>query len=208
MGRQLQAAIEAPYKSLVALFCTWELLLLSIALLSPGPGYDTSTQLLLQGHGISNIELPLREAIAYGSSPIVDRALRKLTRWDAIYFASIAEKGYQLEQEWAFGWGFTRLLSFLATCTCFCFLYADSFTPTSQPQPQKEEKIVLPRFAKPLFSIYILRLVCLEKPSCFLISRWEQRTPVLLLFRFMRRPESCFLLRPDRPQGSAPRLLP
>jgi hypothetical protein len=55
-----------------------------------------------------------------------ERLLQTLTRWDAIYFASIAERGYVFEQEWAFGWGFTRLLSFLGTCT---LIFLASFPP-------------------------------------------------------------------------------
>jgi len=197
MGRQSHAVINAPFRSLIALFVAWELLLLSIALLSPGLGYDTSTQLLLQGHGIRHIQLPLREAIAHGPSPILDRLLRKLTRWDAIYFASIAEKGYLLEQEWMSGWGFTRLLSFLATCTYVLLLpFMQSFLITPHHNPNMNV-FVLQHFAKRQILIYILRLVCLAKPILF-----PDRP------RFMSMPASWFLLRPDRLQGSAAQVQP
>jgi phosphatidylinositol glycan class V len=108
---------NAPIRSLTALFIAWKSLLLIIALLSPGPGYDTSTQLLVRGYGLHQVDLPLRD----GHSPtsIGERLVQKLLRWDAIYFATTAERGYQLEQEWAFGWGFTRLLAFLAKCKFF-----------------------------------------------------------------------------------------
>jgi len=106
---------KAPLGSLVVLFISWKLLLLSVALLSPGPGYDTSTQILLQTNG-SAVNLPLQGtvAISYG-----EQLAHKLVRWDAIYFATISDRGYLFEQEWAFGWGLTRLLSFLAHCESF-----------------------------------------------------------------------------------------
>ena len=82
-----------PIATLIAIFCSWKFLLLLIALTAPGRGYDTSTTLL-------------------GST---DHAIiEKLVRWDAIYFKRIAHRGYVFEQEWAFGWGFTRLMSRLA----------------------------------------------------------------------------------------------
>jgi phosphatidylinositol glycan class V len=43
----------------------------------------------------------------------------KLTRWDAIYFTKIASRDYLYEQDWAFGWGFTRLIKFFASGTIF-----------------------------------------------------------------------------------------
>jgi phosphatidylinositol glycan class V len=106
----------SPRTSLTVLFLAWKVILLTIALVSPGPGYDTSTKLLFKGHGIQDVELPLREV--YSDSPshaptpglpfLVGRLLQALTRWDAIFFVSVAERGYNFEQEWAFGWGFLR----------------------------------------------------------------------------------------------------
>lgn len=92
--------------SLLIVFTAWKVLLLITALLSPGPGYDTSTQLLFRGFGV-NSTLP-------STTTTGGRLAQKLTRWDAIYFASTAERGYQYEQEWAFGWGFTRAIAYLA----------------------------------------------------------------------------------------------
>ena len=108
----MRHAVNAPFRSLTILFVAWELLLLTVALLTSAPGYDTSAHLLFRGYGVETVvRLPPLE-----ETSLLERSLQKLTRWDAIYFASIAERGYLLEQEWAFGWGFTRLLAFLAEC--------------------------------------------------------------------------------------------
>jgi phosphatidylinositol glycan class V len=89
-----------PIRSLILTFAAWKTLLLLIALCSPGPGYDTSTTLALEGD--TSLPGPLTHVID------------KLTRWDAIYYVKAATRGYRYEQEWAFGWGFTRLI---ALCT-------------------------------------------------------------------------------------------
>lgn len=89
-----------PVRSLIPAFAAWKALLLLIALCSPGPGYDTSTILALEGDS----QLPRPLAYVAG----------KLVRWDAIYFVEVAARGYRYEQEWAWGWGFTRLI---ALCT-------------------------------------------------------------------------------------------
>jgi phosphatidylinositol glycan class V len=93
-------ARRRPIRSLILTFAAWKALLLLIALCSPGPGYDTSTTLFLRGD--THLPGPLTYVIG------------KLTRWDAIYFVKAATRGYRYEQEWAFGWGFTRLI---ALCT-------------------------------------------------------------------------------------------
>lgn len=93
--------LDHPTRTLIASFAAWKALLLVIAACSPGPGYDTSTSLAFP-HGIGNVgELSL--ILRYMAS--------KLTRWDAIYFVKAANRGYLFEQEWAFGWGFTRLIA-------------------------------------------------------------------------------------------------
>jgi Mannosyltransferase (PIG-V) len=90
----------SPIRSLILTFAAWKALLLLIALCSPGLGYDTSTTLALR----EDTQLP---------GPVT-YIISKLTRWDAIYFVKAAARGYRYEQEWAFGWGFTRLI---AWCT-------------------------------------------------------------------------------------------
>lgn len=102
-----------PKIPLLLLFACWKTLLILIAFLSPAPGYDTSTSLL------GAAEKPLLDfhIDKYHPSTSIERLLSKLCRWDAIYFTEIARRGYVHEQEWAFGWGFTRLLSFVAKST-------------------------------------------------------------------------------------------
>lgn len=90
---------DNPICSLTALFVVWKSLILVIACCSPGPGYDTSTSLLLPtGEGRN---LPT----------IFQHIVGRLTRWDAFYFVKAANRGYLFEQEWAFGWGFTRIIA-------------------------------------------------------------------------------------------------
>lgn len=90
---------DHPVRKLVALFVCWKTILLLVALLSPGPGYDTSGSLPESGSGE---EVP----------GFLHYVISKLIRWDAIYFVRTAQRGYVFEQEWAFGWGFSRLINF------------------------------------------------------------------------------------------------
>ena len=97
-----------PIHSLTRIFLTWRLLLLCLVLVSPVVGYDTSTSLLLDSQSSPSPEShawPIR---------LVKHLLRKLVRWDAIYMTQIAARGYAYEQEWAFGYGYTKLLGVLA----------------------------------------------------------------------------------------------
>lgn len=101
----LSRPLDRPVYTLTGLFITWKLLLFLIAVSSPGAGYDTSTSLIQP-----------RDA-AVGTSGVLSllRVLSlKLTRWDAIYYTRIANRGYIHEQEWAFGWGFTHIIGFFA----------------------------------------------------------------------------------------------
>ena len=82
-----------PRNRLLGLFLVAKGLILLVAFCSPGDGYDTSATLILSKEG----------------------SIAKLVRWDAIYFTQIASRGYTFEQEWAFGWGLTRLLSAFGT---------------------------------------------------------------------------------------------
>lgn len=88
-----------PYLRILLVFSAWKLVLLGLALLTPSPPYDTSTSLILGSSQTGS-----------GWSLLV-RLCKKLTRWDAIYFVKVAERGYVNEQEWAFGWGFVKAVS-------------------------------------------------------------------------------------------------
>ncbi|PPJ50252.1 hypothetical protein CBER1_04871 [Cercospora berteroae] len=86
---------------LITCFCLWKLLVVLIAAASPGPGYDTSTQLLLR---------PNANAV----DPWLDHLATKLTRWDGLYFASASANGQVFEQQWAFSPFLTRVTSAFA----------------------------------------------------------------------------------------------
>ena len=93
IGRTWSCPLKQPKTSLTIVFFAWKLLLFLVAVSSPGPGYDTSTFLVY---------------------PAIAPLLAKFVRWDAIYFTQIARHNYVFEQEWAFGWGFTRVLAMLS----------------------------------------------------------------------------------------------
>ena len=140
MQSKTRTAVEkSPRALLVCLFLAWKVLLLTIALLGPGADYDTSTQLLLRGYGVDqtvDASSPLFEAgLRSNVSQTAQHVVNSLTRWDAIYFASTAERGYVFEQEWAFGWGFSRLLSLLSRCTCSASIEKQLETRTCPLRP-------------------------------------------------------------------------
>ena len=92
----LESAQKHPKIALVLCCILWKISLLSLALISPGVGYDTSTDVLFA--------TPSHRANPFS------HCVKKLVRWDAIYFSQIAQRGQSFEQEWAFGWGFMRML--------------------------------------------------------------------------------------------------
>jgi len=92
---------------LMRLSVAWKILLVFVACVSPGNDYDTSTDLLFDAVADTAASSRLPKWLSY--------VPRKLTRWDAIYFVSTAARGYRLEQEWAFGWGFAKSAKLVAT---------------------------------------------------------------------------------------------
>ena len=101
--------LDRPKVTLVLCLLVWKLLLLCIAIVSPGAGYDTSTTLLQSDDKLANF------TSKYGLNLPLE--WESLVRWDAIYFTQIAQDGYIWEQEWAFGWGFTRLIALVSKGT-------------------------------------------------------------------------------------------
>ncbi|KAL9127967.1 MAG: hypothetical protein Q9217_003258 [Psora testacea] len=95
-----------PRLRLIAYFSTWKALLLCLAALSPGPGYDTSTALLRRADPAPYSHKSF--------SHVLEFLIGKLVKWDAVYFTEIARRGYVYEQEWAFGWGHTKFLSLIS----------------------------------------------------------------------------------------------
>ena len=93
-GKAALVAYETSIARLVRTFWIWKACLLLVAIFSPGPGYDTSTQLLFHGSDEVYGRSWLAKALEY---PIA-----RLTRWDGIYFAAAAERGLVYEQQWAF----------------------------------------------------------------------------------------------------------
>ncbi|EEH20926.2 hypothetical protein PABG_03157 [Paracoccidioides brasiliensis Pb03] len=113
LQQQCGKLLDRPLVILSVLFVLWKLLLLLAIVASPGWGYDTSTTLL--PHAASrNAPDSLLGAGATVSSRRCTPLL-KLVRWDAIYFVNVAQRGYRYEQEWAFGYGYTKLLSVLSS---------------------------------------------------------------------------------------------
>lgn len=100
-----------PYGSLTITFLLWKVLGLILALLSPGPGYDTSTDLLFSLDITHNHHqrVNLFQSIAHSLS-------LKLVRWDAIYFVSAAKHGYIYEQQWAFSWALAWFIRSTTKC--------------------------------------------------------------------------------------------
>ncbi|RAH80719.1 GPI mannosyltransferase 2 [Aspergillus japonicus CBS 114.51] len=103
MALMLRVDASRPYRSLLAVFTLWKSLLLLLAAFTPGPGYDTSTT-LIQWNSPTKAPLPA----------MLEIISTKLTRWDAIYYTHAANRGYIFEQEWAFGYGYNRLIHALA----------------------------------------------------------------------------------------------
>ncbi|PYH64215.1 DUF409 domain protein [Aspergillus vadensis CBS 113365] len=102
-----RSSFRHPYRSLFSVFLLWKALLLLLAILTPGPGYDTSTTLFPWHKNTSEIE---------GIIPSTLRRIStKLTRWDSIYFTEAARRGHLFEQEWAFSYAFSKFINLLAS---------------------------------------------------------------------------------------------
>ena len=98
--------MRRPYVQILVAFLSWKFLLYTIACVTPSPAYDTSTRLAWFPGTV-----PSHAGLDHVGSRLVKRLCDRLTRWDAVYFTKIAERGYANEQEWAFGWGYTRAIA-------------------------------------------------------------------------------------------------
>ncbi len=119
-GPLRDAALARPYRTLIATFVAWKLLLLAIAVGSCiGDAYDTSAALaVLGGHGHDTHQ---------PSPTITEKLATRFASWDAIYFVSVAHRGYRFEQEWAFGSGLPIVLRTIIQGNTF-FIPAASLT--------------------------------------------------------------------------------
>lgn len=102
--------LDNPIRSLTVAFWLWKALLFLAITACPGSGYDTSTTLIpyeASGPALSAGPEPL-------SGPL------KFVRWDSIYYLHVAQTGYVFEQEWAFGWGYTKLLDLFISGIHLC----------------------------------------------------------------------------------------
>lgn len=100
---------QRPHLCLLVSFVVWKLLLFIIVFVTPSPAYDTSTTILLRSRDPSQ---KTTENTLF--SALLASAAEKLTRWDALYYVKVAERGYANEQEWAFSWGYTQLVNQVA----------------------------------------------------------------------------------------------
>lgn len=98
-----------PIWSLTLAFALWKSLVFFVVIACPGPGYDTSTSLLPYLTPIPPAGSATDPESRFRAFPL------KFVRWDSIYFVHIIEHGYVFEQEWAFGYGYTKLLQILTS---------------------------------------------------------------------------------------------
>lgn len=98
-----------PTVFLLLVFVLWKALLISLAVLSPGLGYDTSAGIILGQTVHQNSQLQPQS--------LPDRIALTHLRWDAFYFAGAAQRGYVYEQEWAFSRTYSFLMAAVKDCT-------------------------------------------------------------------------------------------
>ncbi|RJE25290.1 hypothetical protein PHISCL_02379 [Aspergillus sclerotialis] len=121
-------SFRQPVRSLTIAFWIWKAIVFLAAVACPGPGYDTSTTLLPDPTtGTLDVTPGIKRADSL-SVPL------RFVRWDSIYYVDIAENGYVFEQEWAFGYGYTKVLRFLSPILALYRLTLNVFGHQTAPQ--------------------------------------------------------------------------
>ncbi|PNS20229.1 hypothetical protein CAC42_5679 [Sphaceloma murrayae] len=142
---------SADLRSVLGLFVVWKLVLLTIAAASPGPGYDTSTDLLL-----TEGQDPSQPSQA---KDLAHHVLLRLVRWDSVYFVNIAQRGYLYEQEWAFGRGFMSLIGQVAK------VFPVSFLSSSPLLRQALAGSIVAHLAHALTALFLYELTLRSLPE-------------------------------------------
>ena len=125
--QSLGLLVSRPLLTITLTFIAWKALLGLIAWVSPGIGYDTSSSLLE--------DFPSSVELADTPSSL-QHFSTKFVRWDAIYFTQIAARQYVFEQEWAFSFAFSKLISLVSQRTCAArFSVAYSLQEQAYPTP-------------------------------------------------------------------------
>ncbi|KAK4545850.1 hypothetical protein LTR36_002414 [Oleoguttula mirabilis] len=122
-GKAVRHLTETSINRVVRAFAAWKLLLLLVAVASPGPGYDTSTGIFFDQYRTSGSDSWLARA--------VEHVVLRLTRWDAFYFTTSSERGHLYEQEWAFSWLLSRVTSVVANVTTL-YRLIHAIAPTTE----------------------------------------------------------------------------
>ena len=109
---------KSPHLTLLTTFTLQKLLLALLTLGSTlaGDAYDTSADLALNYHPHG------RDDAGGGGGGLGRRLVARLASWDAVYFVSVARRGYRFEQEWAFGGGLPVVVRGLLDCEFCCVL--------------------------------------------------------------------------------------
>jgi hypothetical protein len=113
MTQQIKTEVGLPHRQrdfnrLIAVFLAWKSLLILLAVLTPGPGYDTSGFIVLAENEQSRSQIH--------PPSISDRLALSHLRWDALYFVKAAQRGYLYEQEWAFSRAHSWTLGTVKDC--------------------------------------------------------------------------------------------
>lgn len=107
MSNSLRIFHKHQIQRLILVFVGWKIVMFSLVALCPGPGYDTSGFILLTEGDGTVVDTSIHDQIAL-----------KLLRWDALYFAKAAQRGYLYEQEWAFSSYCSGLFGKIVDCEC------------------------------------------------------------------------------------------